>query len=54
MIRCVNVIQFNIVSFLQADTELIIGQVAVASERKTLFEDANKIYDLAGVSYLLH
>jgi hypothetical protein len=54
MIRRVNVIQFNIVSFFQADTELIIGQVAVDSERKGMFEDAIKLYDLAGVSYLLH
>lgn len=54
MIRCVNVIQFNIVSFFQADTKLIIGQVAMDSERKGMFEDAIKLYDLAGVSYPLH
>lgn len=55
MKRCVNVIQLNKVSFFfQADTKLIIGQVAMDSERKGMFEDAIKLYDLAGVSYPLH
>ncbi|XP_069674985.1 nuclear pore complex protein Nup93-like [Periplaneta americana] len=33
---------------VQADTKLIIGQVAMDSERKGMFEDAIKLYDLAG------
>jgi hypothetical protein len=37
--------------FFQADTKLIIGQVAMDSERKGMFEDAIKLYDLASVSY---
>jgi hypothetical protein len=50
MIRSVKVITFNKVSFFQADTKLIIGQVAMDSERKGMFEDAIKLYDLASVS----
>ncbi|PSN56287.1 Nuclear pore complex protein Nup93 [Blattella germanica] len=33
---------------VQADTKLIIQQVAMDSERKGMFEDAIKLYDLAG------
>ncbi|KAJ9586210.1 hypothetical protein L9F63_020150, partial [Diploptera punctata] len=33
---------------VQADTKQIIGQVASDSERKGIFEDAIKLYDLAG------
>jgi hypothetical protein len=42
--------KFNQVFLFQADTKLIIGQVAMDSEKKGMFEDAIKLYDLAGVS----
>lgn len=50
MITSLKVVKFNKVLLFQADTKLIIGQVAMDSERKGMFEDAIKLYDLAGVS----
>jgi hypothetical protein len=50
VITSLKVVKFNKVLLFQADTKLIIGQVAMDSERKGMFEDAIKLYDLAGVS----
>jgi hypothetical protein len=51
MITSIEIIEFNKVSLLQGQAVLVIEQVAVDSERKGMFEDAIKLYNLAGVSF---